>query len=186
MSLSLLEFLLHLTFLSCCFLSQVGDPLSYHRESWMMEKDEKLQMVPTLHMQGNALVKQKQFREAASKYKEAVLLLKTVQSRVSRRRRKNGGMERIRGLPVHFLVFLFVFLCYVCLYFLGFWDMRFVFFHEEIRVSPSCFTISLLGGRVSKGARTGSSTEVSVMRVGVKMGAHWWKKHHCIGCAVVE
>ncbi|KAM4585839.1 uncharacterized protein V3H82_004821 [Fundulus diaphanus] len=62
-------------------LLQVGDPLSYHRESWMMEKDEKLQTVPVLHMQGNALVKQKQFREAASKYKEAVLLLKTVQSR---------------------------------------------------------------------------------------------------------
>uniref|UniRef100_A0A665U387 Aryl hydrocarbon receptor interacting protein like 2 n=1 Tax=Echeneis naucrates TaxID=173247 RepID=A0A665U387_ECHNA len=62
-------------------LLQVGDPLSYHRESWMMEKDEKLQMVPVLHMQGNALVKQRQFREAASKYKEAVLLLKTVQSR---------------------------------------------------------------------------------------------------------
>lgn len=59
--------------------------MSYHRESWMMEKDEKLQMVPLLHMQGNALVKQRQFREAASKYKEAVLLLKTVQSRVSKK-----------------------------------------------------------------------------------------------------
>ncbi|XP_054872621.1 golgin subfamily A member 6-like protein 22 isoform X2 [Amphiprion ocellaris] len=62
-------------------LLQVGDPLSYHRESWMMEKDEKLQTVPSLHMEGNTLVKQRQFREAASKYKEAVLLLKTVQSR---------------------------------------------------------------------------------------------------------
>ncbi|CAB1457058.1 unnamed protein product [Pleuronectes platessa] len=62
-------------------LLQVGDPMSYHRESWMMEKDEKLQMVPTLHMQGNALVKQGRFRDAASKYKEAVLLLKTVQSK---------------------------------------------------------------------------------------------------------
>nr|XP_046262987.1 aryl-hydrocarbon-interacting protein-like 1 [Scatophagus argus] len=62
-------------------LLQVGDPMSYHRESWMMEKDEKLQTVPTLHMQGNALVKQRQFKEAASKYKEAVLLLKTVQSK---------------------------------------------------------------------------------------------------------
>ncbi|KAM7417400.1 hypothetical protein PAMA_017180 [Pampus argenteus] len=62
-------------------LLQVGDPMSYQRESWMMEKDEKLQTVPILHMQGNALVKQRQFREAASKYKEAVLLLKTVQSR---------------------------------------------------------------------------------------------------------
>uniref|UniRef100_A0A672YJM2 Aryl hydrocarbon receptor interacting protein like 2 n=1 Tax=Sphaeramia orbicularis TaxID=375764 RepID=A0A672YJM2_9TELE len=62
-------------------LLQVGDPMSYQRESWMMEKDEKLQMVPILHMQGNALVKRREFREAASKYKEAVLLLKTVQSR---------------------------------------------------------------------------------------------------------
>uniref|UniRef100_A0A3P8UVK5 Aryl hydrocarbon receptor interacting protein like 2 n=1 Tax=Cynoglossus semilaevis TaxID=244447 RepID=A0A3P8UVK5_CYNSE len=62
-------------------LLQVGDPMSYHRESWMMEKDEKLTTVPLLHMQGNALVRQRQFREAASKYKEAVLLLKTVQSR---------------------------------------------------------------------------------------------------------
>ncbi|XP_033488519.1 uncharacterized protein LOC117260633 [Epinephelus lanceolatus] len=62
-------------------LLQVGDPMSYQRESWMMEKDEKLQTVPILHMQGNALVKQRRFREAASKYKEAVLLLKTVQSR---------------------------------------------------------------------------------------------------------
>lgn len=60
--------------------------MSYHRESWMMEKDEKLQTVPVLHMQGNALVKQKKYRDAASKYKEAVLLLKTVQSRVSEER----------------------------------------------------------------------------------------------------
>ncbi|KAM9795125.1 aryl-hydrocarbon-interacting protein-like 1 [Neosynchiropus ocellatus] len=62
-------------------LLQVGDPMSYHRESWMMDKDEKLQSVPILHMQGNALVKQRCFSEAASKYKEAVLLLKTIQSR---------------------------------------------------------------------------------------------------------
>uniref|UniRef100_A0A8C2WK69 Aryl hydrocarbon receptor interacting protein like 2 n=1 Tax=Cyclopterus lumpus TaxID=8103 RepID=A0A8C2WK69_CYCLU len=62
-------------------LLQVGDPMSYQRESWMMEKDEKLQTVPIFHMQGNLLVKQRQYREAASKYKEAVLLLKTVQSR---------------------------------------------------------------------------------------------------------
>lgn len=68
--------------------------MSYHRESWMMEKDEKLQTVPVLHMQGNALVKQSQFREAASKYKEAVLLLKTVQSRVSEGLGKKDRLER--------------------------------------------------------------------------------------------
>ena len=48
----------------------------------MMEKDEKLQAVPSLHLQGNALVKQACYRQAANKYQEAVLLLKTVQSRV--------------------------------------------------------------------------------------------------------
>ncbi|KAM8848978.1 aryl-hydrocarbon-interacting protein-like 1 isoform 2-T2 [Synchiropus picturatus] len=62
-------------------LLQVGDPMSYHRESWMMDKDEKLENVPVLHSQGNCLVKQRRFSEAASKYKEAVLLLKTIQSR---------------------------------------------------------------------------------------------------------
>ncbi|KAJ8397990.1 hypothetical protein AAFF_G00433370 [Aldrovandia affinis] len=62
-------------------LISVGDPFSYQRESWMMEKDEKLEAVPSLHLQGNALVKQRHFREAACKYQEAVLLLKTVQSR---------------------------------------------------------------------------------------------------------
>ena len=58
--------------------------MSYKRESWMMEKDEKFAEVPKLHMQGNALVKMGKFEEAASRYKEAVLLLKTIQSRVSR------------------------------------------------------------------------------------------------------
>lgn len=57
----------------------------------MMEKDEKLQTVPLLHMEGNTLVKQRKFSEAASKYKEAVLLLKTVQSRV-REHRGGGGL----------------------------------------------------------------------------------------------
>lgn len=48
----------------------------------MMEKDEKLKVVPSLHLLGNALVKQGRFREAAEKYQEAVVLLRTVQSRV--------------------------------------------------------------------------------------------------------
>ncbi|XP_056457174.1 aryl-hydrocarbon-interacting protein-like 1 [Gadus chalcogrammus] len=62
-------------------LLQVGDPMSYQRESWLMEKDEKMRTVPLLHFQGNSLVKMKRYEEAASKYKEAVLLLKVVQSR---------------------------------------------------------------------------------------------------------
>lgn len=63
-------------------LPQVGDPFSYQRESWMMEKDEKLKVVPKLHYLGNTLVKQGRFREAAEKYQDAVVLLRTVQSRV--------------------------------------------------------------------------------------------------------
>ncbi|KAK3536170.1 hypothetical protein QTP70_032725 [Hemibagrus guttatus] len=62
-------------------LISVGAPFSYLRESWLMEKDEKMQLVPTLHQQGNTLVKKKCYREASEKYKEAVLLLRTIQSR---------------------------------------------------------------------------------------------------------
>ncbi len=61
----------------------------------MMEKDEKLKFVPSLHLLGNALVKQGRFREAAEKYQEAVVLLRTVQSRV---KSKQNDMEVIRGL----------------------------------------------------------------------------------------
>ncbi|KAB5571166.1 hypothetical protein PHYPO_G00221970 [Pangasianodon hypophthalmus] len=62
-------------------LISVGEPFSYLRESWLMEKDEKMQLVPILHRQGNTLVQEKCYREASEKYKEAVLLLRTVQSR---------------------------------------------------------------------------------------------------------
>ncbi|XP_058252400.1 aryl-hydrocarbon-interacting protein-like 1 [Hemibagrus wyckioides] len=62
-------------------LISVGAPFSYLHESWLMEKDEKMQLVPTLHQQGNTLVKKKCYHEASEKYKEAVLLLRTIQSR---------------------------------------------------------------------------------------------------------
>ncbi|KAM9471218.1 aryl-hydrocarbon-interacting protein-like 1 [Clarias gariepinus] len=62
-------------------LISVGEPFSYFRESWLMEKDEKMQLVPILHRQGNSLVREKCYHEASEKYKEAVLLLRTVQSR---------------------------------------------------------------------------------------------------------
>ncbi|CAB1337176.1 unnamed protein product [Coregonus sp. 'balchen'] len=59
----------------------VGDPFSYKRESWIMDKDEKMKEVPSLHLQGNALVRQGCFREAAKKYQEAVVLLRIVLSK---------------------------------------------------------------------------------------------------------
>ncbi|KAJ8015718.1 hypothetical protein DPEC_G00029050 [Dallia pectoralis] len=62
-------------------LIQVGDPFSYKRDSWIMDKDEKMKEVPSLHMQGNTLVRQGRFREAAKKYQEAVVLLRIVLSK---------------------------------------------------------------------------------------------------------
>ncbi|KAL0974125.1 hypothetical protein UPYG_G00215990 [Umbra pygmaea] len=62
-------------------LIQVGDPFSYKRDSWIMDKDEKMKEVPSLHLQGNALVRQRRFREAAEKYQEAVVLLRIVLSK---------------------------------------------------------------------------------------------------------
>uniref|UniRef100_W5NDY6 Aryl hydrocarbon receptor interacting protein like 2 n=1 Tax=Lepisosteus oculatus TaxID=7918 RepID=W5NDY6_LEPOC len=62
-------------------LIQVDDPLSYKRDSWAMDTDEKLQAVPALHSEGNALVKQRRFRAAARKYQEAVILLRNVQAK---------------------------------------------------------------------------------------------------------
>lgn len=62
---------------------KVGDPMSYQRESWMMEKDEKLKAVPPLHAKGNALVKQGRYGEAAKCYQEAVVMLRAARSRVS-------------------------------------------------------------------------------------------------------
>lgn len=109
--------------------------MSYHRESWMMEKDEKLQTVPFLHMQGNALVKQRQFREAASKYKEAVLLLKTVQSRVSE---GLGKKDRMGGR---------------CL---GYWDMQ-LLLGSSGRLLFSCFALLPCVGQ--QGGRAGSKKE---------------------------
>lgn len=53
-----------------------------------MDKDEKMKEVPSLHLQGNALVRQGHFREAAKKYQEAVVLLRIVLSKV------RGGRER--------------------------------------------------------------------------------------------
>lgn len=79
-------------------LAQVGEPFSYVRESWLMEKDEKMQLVPNLHLQGNSLVREKCYHEASVKYKEAVLLLRTIQSRVIKYKIQNGiSIDKLRG-----------------------------------------------------------------------------------------
>uniref|UniRef100_F7BKX5 AIP/AIPL N-terminal FKBP-type PPIase domain-containing protein n=1 Tax=Ornithorhynchus anatinus TaxID=9258 RepID=F7BKX5_ORNAN len=62
-------------------LLKVEAPWSYERDTWAMNPEEKLQAVPLLHAQGNRLVLQRKFREAAAKYQEAVVCLRTLQAK---------------------------------------------------------------------------------------------------------
>ncbi|XP_053896391.1 aryl-hydrocarbon-interacting protein-like 1 isoform X3 [Malaclemys terrapin pileata] len=60
-------------------LFKVDDPSSYKRDTWAMNKEEKLSAVPVLHSEGNRLVLLKRYQEAAAKYQEAVICLRNVQ-----------------------------------------------------------------------------------------------------------
>ncbi|XP_027001947.1 aryl-hydrocarbon-interacting protein-like 1 isoform X2 [Tachysurus fulvidraco] len=62
-------------------LLKVQQPSEYHRESWAMNDEERLKVVPVLHGQGNKLFKQGRFEEATNKYKEAILCIKNIQSK---------------------------------------------------------------------------------------------------------
>ncbi|XP_038603716.1 aryl-hydrocarbon-interacting protein-like 1 [Tachyglossus aculeatus] len=62
-------------------LLKVEAPWSYKRDTWAMNPEEKLQAVPLLHAQGNRLVLQRKFGEAAAKYQEAVVCLRTLQAK---------------------------------------------------------------------------------------------------------
>uniref|UniRef100_A0A8C8VP10 AIP/AIPL N-terminal FKBP-type PPIase domain-containing protein n=1 Tax=Pelusios castaneus TaxID=367368 RepID=A0A8C8VP10_9SAUR len=62
-------------------LFKVDDPSSYRRDTWAMNKEEKLAVVPVLHREGNRLVLLKKYREAAEKYQEAVICLRNVQAK---------------------------------------------------------------------------------------------------------
>lgn len=55
-----------------------------------MSDEERLKAVPVLHGQGNKLYKQGRFEEATNKYKEAILCIKNVQSKVSEPRLDYG------------------------------------------------------------------------------------------------
>ncbi|XP_024071960.2 aryl-hydrocarbon-interacting protein-like 1 isoform X1 [Terrapene carolina triunguis] len=62
-------------------LFKVDDPSSYKRDTWAMNKEEKLSAVPVLHSEGNRLVLLKRYQEAAAKYQEAVICLRNVQAK---------------------------------------------------------------------------------------------------------
>lgn len=50
-----------------------------------MSDEERLKAVPVLHGQGNKLFKQGEYEKATQKYKEAIICLKNVQTKVSSR-----------------------------------------------------------------------------------------------------
>ncbi|XP_039623584.1 aryl-hydrocarbon-interacting protein-like 1 [Polypterus senegalus] len=76
-------------------LIQVSDPFSYKMDSWAMNTNEKLQIVPVLHREGNELVKLKRYRDASEKYREAVICLRNIQAKV---KPKEGDWVRLENL----------------------------------------------------------------------------------------
>ncbi|NXE54757.1 AIPL1 protein, partial [Casuarius casuarius] len=62
-------------------LFRVEEPSAYKRDTWAMNKEEKLAAVPVLHSEGNRLVLRKEFRQAAEKYQEAVICLRNLQAK---------------------------------------------------------------------------------------------------------
>lgn len=61
---------------------QVQQPGEYTRESWALSDEERLKAVPVLHGQGNKLYKQGRFQEAMQKYKEGIICIKNIQTKV--------------------------------------------------------------------------------------------------------
>lgn len=62
---------------------QVQQPREYDRETWALSDEERLKAVPVLHGQGNKLYKQGRYQEATQKYKEAIICIKNVQTKVN-------------------------------------------------------------------------------------------------------
>lgn len=61
---------------------QVQQPSEYNRESWALSDEERLKAVPVLHGQGNKLYKEGRYQDATLKYKEAIICIKNVQTKV--------------------------------------------------------------------------------------------------------
>uniref|UniRef100_F6YMM2 Aryl hydrocarbon receptor interacting protein like 1 n=1 Tax=Monodelphis domestica TaxID=13616 RepID=F6YMM2_MONDO len=62
-------------------LLKVEAPSDYKRETWSLNNDEKMQVVPILHGDGNRLFKLGRYEEAAAKYQEAIICLKNLQTK---------------------------------------------------------------------------------------------------------
>ncbi|XP_055114716.1 aryl-hydrocarbon-interacting protein-like 1 isoform X5 [Symphalangus syndactylus] len=62
-------------------LLQVDAPSDYQRETWNLSNHEKMKAVPVLHGEGNRLFKLGRYEEASSKYQEAIICLRNLQTK---------------------------------------------------------------------------------------------------------
>ncbi|EGW06941.1 Aryl-hydrocarbon-interacting protein-like 1 [Cricetulus griseus] len=62
-------------------LLQVEAPSEYQRETWNLNNEEKMQAVPLLHGEGNRLYKLGRYDQAATKYQEAIVCLRNLQTK---------------------------------------------------------------------------------------------------------
>ncbi|XP_043854325.1 aryl-hydrocarbon-interacting protein-like 1 [Dromiciops gliroides] len=62
-------------------LLKVEAPSEYKRETWSLNNDEKMRVVPVLHGDGNRLFKLGRYEEAENKYQEAIICLKNLQTK---------------------------------------------------------------------------------------------------------
>jgi hypothetical protein len=65
-----------------CSSCQVEAPSEYQRETWNLNNEERMQVVPILHGEGNRLFKLGRFEEASTKYQEAIICLRNLQTKV--------------------------------------------------------------------------------------------------------
>nr|XP_025861454.1 aryl-hydrocarbon-interacting protein-like 1 [Vulpes vulpes] len=63
-------------------LLQVEAPSEYQRETWSLNNEEKMQAVPILHGEGNRLFKLGRYNDASTKYQEAIVCLRNLQTKV--------------------------------------------------------------------------------------------------------
>lgn len=54
----------------------------YQRKTWNLSNDEKMHAVPILHGEGNRLFKLGRYSEASTKYQEAIVCLRNLQTKV--------------------------------------------------------------------------------------------------------
>lgn len=71
-------------------------PSEYQRETWNLNNKEKMQAVPILHGEGNRLFKLGRYEDASSKYQEAIVCLRNLQTKVAAAMGLQGSREGVQ------------------------------------------------------------------------------------------